>query len=167
MVYIAAFIYRAASRRPRPGSTPKTRRRSRPASRLIQAHDPDLWSRPLVPFCLGLLIQSPCFILEFPPHPFAYGWTVAFKDMPSSCLLLLTFSVHDKCMPPSCVRWVWYFKTTTAQNKKKHTHTHTHKHQTKMENPKTPSHTCPRDTSVSPKRCGSCMLLVVLQLLLR
>ena len=106
MVYIAAFIYRAASRRPRPGSTPKTRRRSRPASRLIQTHDPDLWSRPLVPFCLGLLIQSPCFILEFPPHPFAYGWTVAFKDMPSSCLLLLTFSVHDKCMPPSCVRWV-------------------------------------------------------------
>ena len=81
---------------PKPTGDPDPR--SRPAIQTdpdltIQTYDPDLWSRPLASFCLGLLIQTPCFILEWTcwilPHPFPYGWTVALKDMLSSCLLRL------------------------------------------------------------------------------
>ena len=89
----------AASQNSRSGSTPKTHRRSRPPIQTcdpdltIQTCDPDLWSRPLASFRLGLLIQTPCFILEWTcwilPHPFPYGWTVALEDMLSSCLLRL------------------------------------------------------------------------------
>ena len=91
-------IYMAAPQNSRSGSTPKTHRRSRPPIQTCdpdrsRPHDPDLWSRPLASFCLGLLIQTPCFILEWTcwilPHPFPYGWTVALKDMLSSCLLRL------------------------------------------------------------------------------
>ena len=93
-------IYMAASQiqNSRSGSTPQTHRRSRTPIQTCdpdrsRPHDPDLWSRPLASFCLGLLIQTPCFILEWTcwilPHPFPYGWTVALKDMLSSCLLRL------------------------------------------------------------------------------
>ena len=90
--------YMAAPQNSRSGSTPKTHRRSRPPIQTCdpdrsRPHDPDLRSRPLASFCLGLLIQTPCFILEWTcwilPHPFPYGWTVALKDMLSSCLLRL------------------------------------------------------------------------------
>ena len=88
----------AAPQNSRSGSTPKTHRRSRPPIQTCdpdrsRPHDPDLWSRPLASFCLGLLIQTLCFILEWTcwilPHPFPYRWTVALKDMLSSCLLRL------------------------------------------------------------------------------
>ena len=81
---------------PKPTGDPDPR--SRPAIQTdsdltIQTCDPDLWSRPLASFCLGLLIQTPYVILEWTcwilPHPFPYGWTVALKDMLSSCLLRL------------------------------------------------------------------------------
>ena len=74
----------AASHKSRPDQTPKT-----------QTPDPDLWSRSM--------IQTPCFILEFPPHAFWSMLTCIWFEVTlvDCCMLPNSMSGNTSMLPPA------------------------------------------------------------------